>query len=36
MPTTFNGQLKANEIFGALFNMIISQQVFTDNVSETK
>ena len=36
MPTTFNGQLKANEIFGALFNMIISQQVFADNVSETK
>ena len=31
----FNGQLKANEIFGALFNMIISQQVFTDNIKGT-
>lgn len=24
--------LKPNEIFGSLFNMIISQQVFTDNI----
>ena len=31
----FTGQLKANEIFGALFNMIISQQVFTDNIKGT-
>lgn len=31
----FNGQLKANEIFAALFNMIISQQVFTDNIKGT-
>ena len=33
MPT-FNGQLKSNEIFAALFNMIISQQVFADNISD--
>lgn len=35
MPT-FNGQLKSNEIFAALYNMIISQQVFADNIYETK
>ena len=35
MPV-FNGQLRPNEIFGALFNMIISQQVFADNIYETK
>lgn len=29
----FNGQLKSNEIFASLYNMIISQQVFTDNFS---
>ena len=28
----FNGQLRSNEIFGALFNMIISQEVFADNI----
>lgn len=27
----FNGQLKSNEIFAGLYNMIISQQVFADN-----
>ena len=32
---TFNGQLRSNEIFSALFNMIISQQVFADNVKGT-
>lgn len=31
----FNGQLNANEIFGALYNMIISQQVFADNIKGT-
>jgi hypothetical protein len=31
----FNGQLNSNEIFSALFNMIISQQVFADNVKGT-
>lgn len=28
----FTGQLRSNEIFGALFNMIISQEVFADNI----
>lgn len=31
----FNGQLRSNEIFAALFNMIISQQVFADNLKGT-
>lgn len=31
----FNGQLRVNEIFAALYNMIISQQVFADNISGT-
>lgn len=35
MPT-FNGQLRSNEIFAALYNMIISQQVFADNIDDTK
>lgn len=33
MPN-FTGSLNANEIFGALFNMIISQQVNADNIKE--
>lgn len=33
MPN-FTGQLRSNEIFSALFNMIISQQVFTDNLGK--
>ena len=32
----FNGTLKQNEIFSALYNMIISQQVFADNIYDTK
>lgn len=28
----FNGQLNSNEIFGSIYNMIISQQVFADNI----
>lgn len=32
----FNGQLNSNEIFAAIYNMIISQQVFADNIYETK
>lgn len=28
----FNGQLRSNEIFAALYNMIISQQVYADNI----
>lgn len=31
----FNGQLNSNEIFSALYNMIISQQVFADNIAGT-
>jgi len=31
----FTGQLNANEIFGAIYNMIISQQVFSDNIKGT-
>lgn len=34
MPN-FTGQLRTNEIYGALFNMIISQQVFADNIKGT-
>lgn len=30
----FTGQLKTNEIFAALYNMIISQQTFADNIAE--
>ena len=31
----FNGTLNSNEIFAALYNMIISQQVFADNLKGT-
>lgn len=31
----FNGQLRTNEIFGAIWNMIISQEVFADNIKGT-
>lgn len=36
MAKNFNGQLASNEIFAALYNMIISQQVFADNIADTK
>ena len=32
---TFTGKLNSNEIFASLFNMIISQQVFADNIKGT-
>ena len=32
----FTGQLNSNEIFSALYNMIISQEVFADNIYDTK
>ena len=32
----FTGQLNSNEIFSALYNMIISQEVFADNIAGTK
>ncbi len=35
MPVNFNGQLGANEIFAAIYNMIISQEAFADNISGT-
>lgn len=31
---TFDGQLRSNEIFSALYNMIISQEVFADNLGQ--
>lgn len=34
MPT-FTGQLNPNKIFAALFNMIISQQIFSNNLGKT-
>jgi hypothetical protein len=33
--TQFNGQLNANTLFGSIFNMIISQEVFADNIKGT-
>lgn len=33
IPATWNGRLNANEIFSAIFNMIISQTVYSDNFS---
>lgn len=35
MPA-FNGTLSQNEVFSAIYNMIISQQVFADNIYNTK
>lgn len=35
MPN-FNGQLSVNEVFGSIYNMIISQIVFADNIYDTK
>lgn len=35
MPA-FTGTLNANEIFAAIYNMIISQEVFADNIYDTK
>lgn len=32
----YTGQLNSNEIFAAIYNMIISQQVFADNIADTK
>lgn len=32
---TYNGQLRSNEIFGAIYNMILGQQVFADNIKGT-
>ena len=35
MPN-FNGTLNSNEVFASIFNMIISQTVFADNIADTK
>ena len=35
MPA-FTGTLNQNEIFAAIYNMIVSQQVFADNIYDTK
>ena len=35
MPN-FTGTLNTNEVFSSLFNMIISQRVFSDNIKDTK
>ena len=35
MPTAFGGILNSNEIFAAIYNMIISQQVYADNIKGT-
>lgn len=35
MPSNFTGTLNSNAIFGALFNMIQSQEVFGDNIAST-
>lgn len=35
MPN-FSGTLNSNEIFAAIYNMIISQRVFSDNIKDTK
>lgn len=32
VKSPFNGQLNSNEIFSSIYNMIISQQVFADNI----
>lgn len=35
-PTNYGGRLNANEIFNSVFNMIIGQVVFGDNIKGTK
>ena len=35
MPQAFTGYLRPNEIFGVLYNMIISQHVYVDNIKGT-
>ena len=35
MPN-FTGTLNSNEVFAAIYNMIISQQVFANNIYDTK
>lgn len=35
MATPFTGRLNSNEIFASIYNMIISQEVFADNIKGT-
>ena len=35
-PINYNGKLNSNEVFASIFNMIISQQIFGDNIKDTK
>lgn len=35
MAATWNGQLTPNKIFGTMLNMVISQEVFADNIKGT-
>ena len=35
-PTNYQGKLNPNEIYQSIQNMIISQQVFADNIRDTK
>ena len=35
MPQAFNGQLRPNELFGALYNAIINRHVYADNIKGT-
>lgn len=35
-PQNYGGQLRANEVFASIFNMIIRQMVFADNIKGTK
>lgn len=35
MAAPFNGRLNSNEIFASIYNMIISQEVFADNIKGT-
>ena len=35
-PVNYAGKLNANEIFASIYNMIISQEVFADNIKDTK
>ena len=35
-PVKYAGKLNANEIFASIYNMIISQEVFADNIKDTK
>ena len=35
-PINYAGKLNPNEIYVSIYNMIISQQVFADNIKDTK